>query len=416
MLRKLSLLIVISTVSYVLGAIAYKNCVYPFCGGALFKVSQLLKKESSYLNKVTLLESDFISGTINWYDLPAKHIEKSSYTDVEFFEGNFYLTMQNGEIYILSPTNNLTPLQLPEFDIGLSEFYESAKQSKFEVYEQDWRLGIRDTAVYRRSGSLEILLSSIIFLDGCVRQVLSRGLETSETWEHIYSSECLYDVSLRAAGGRIQREGDFAYLTRGDFGAFRDTTNLDKLRILSQSFEENSVLGVILRISLIDGTYQVFSKGHRNPQALQIINGELIEGEHGPYGGDEINHIVETKHYGWPFETFGVQYGESTWPLNKNNREHLQYQQPAFAFVPSVAISDFAYCEDCQGEKYNLYMSTLKDNSIYRLKLDKDFKDIVYSERIHIGERVRSIAMDEELIVFTTDEIGVYGVINRAYQ
>jgi aldose sugar dehydrogenase len=35
--------------------------------------------------------------------------------------------------------------------------------------------------------------------------------------------------------------------------------------------------------------------------------GELFDGEHGPRGGDEIDH-VRVGHYGWPVIPYGMNY------------------------------------------------------------------------------------------------------------
>ena len=56
----------------------------------------------------------------------------------------------------------------------------------------------------------------------------------------------------------------------------------------------------------------IFSYGHRNPQGLiQLNDGQIIEHEHGPFGGDEINIIQSGKNYGWPAITYGRVYSGS---------------------------------------------------------------------------------------------------------
>ena len=39
--------------------------------------------------------------------------------------------------------------------------------------------------------------------------------------------------------------------------------------------------------------YQIFSSGHKNPQGIVKVGGELISLGHGPQGGDEINIIKQ---------------------------------------------------------------------------------------------------------------------------
>ena len=58
--------------------------------------------------------------------------------------------------------------------------------------------------------------------------------------------------------------------------------------------------------------------GHRNPQGLYFDkeNNFVLETEHGPMGGDEIN-LIETEridekiipNYGWPVASAGEHYG-----------------------------------------------------------------------------------------------------------
>ena len=45
----------------------------------------------------------------------------------------------------------------------------------------------------------------------------------------------------------------------------------------------------------MSGGYEVLSKGHRVPQGLFLTaQGEILETEHGPKGGDELNIIINT--------------------------------------------------------------------------------------------------------------------------
>ena len=54
-----------------------------------------------------------------------------------------------------------------------------------------------------------------------------------------------------------------------------------------------SLNGKIIKINIDNGDYKIISMGHRNPQGLYFdnVNNFILETEHGPYGGDEINLI-----------------------------------------------------------------------------------------------------------------------------
>jgi len=67
---------------------------------------------------------------------------------------------------------------------------------------------------------------------------------------------------------------------------------------------------------------EIYSLGHRNPQGLLIDprDGTIWEHEHGPKGGDEINHLRPGRNYGWPRTTFGVDYSGALVPTSKRPR------------------------------------------------------------------------------------------------
>ena len=54
---------------------------------------------------------------------------------------------------------------------------------------------------------------------------------------------------------------------------------------------------------------EIYTYGHRNMQGLLVTkSGEVYEHEHGPRGGDEMNHIEPSLNYGWPAITYGIDY------------------------------------------------------------------------------------------------------------
>lgn len=105
-----------------------------------------------------------------------------------------------------------------------------------------------------------------------------------------------YKVDETHTGGRIivNKQKEF-YLAIPDFG------QVDKVNDL------NYIFGKILKIRSID-SYEIISIGHRNPQGLYYDkeNDLLIESEHGPSAGDEINLIRFGKNYGWPTTSVGT--------------------------------------------------------------------------------------------------------------
>ena len=59
--------------------------------------------------------------------------------------------------------------------------------------------------------------------------------------------------------------------------------------------DNDSQLGKTLFFKM-NGESEIYSKGHRNPQGLTVVEDNIIlQTEHGPYGGDEINKIIYKK-------------------------------------------------------------------------------------------------------------------------
>jgi glucose/arabinose dehydrogenase len=107
---------------------------------------------------------------------------------------------------------------------------------------------------------------------------------------------------------------------------------------------------------------RIYALGVRNPQGLHfdIESGLLIESEHGPMGGDEINLISAGNNYGWPLISYGQNYtmeGIGLSPRQADNdmtRLHFLahpeaqlgvgvtmpgMQQPLYYYLPSRATS-----------------------------------------------------------------------------
>ncbi len=83
---------------------------------------------------------------------------------------------------------------------------------------------------------------------------------------------------------------------------------------------------------------EIWSWGHRNPQGLAWHKGlgVMLETEHGPMGGDELNLVKKGANYGWPEITYGKNYDGST-ITDETKREGME--QPLTYWVPSIAPS-----------------------------------------------------------------------------
>ena len=137
----------------------------------------------------------------------------------------------------------------------------------------------------------------------------------------------------------------------------------------------------------------IFSYGHRNPQGLiQLENGTIIEHEHGPFGGDEINIIQSGKNYGWPAITYGRDYsGAIISPFTEMDG----MEQPIKYWVPSIAPSGMIfYTGDAFPEwKNSLLISALKAKKVSKISYDKKIspsEDNLFQE---LNYRFRNICL-----------------------
>ncbi|OYU92794.1 MAG: glucose dehydrogenase [Bacteroidetes bacterium B1(2017)] len=169
-----------------------------------------------------------------------------------------------------------------------------------------------------------------------------------------------------------------------------------------QAQQLNSGLGKIIRIttegkpapgnalvSAGGSRPELYSYGHRNVQGLTInpVDGELWSNEFGPRGGDEINHVIPGKNYGWPTITYGIEYGGGKVGDGIQQKEGLE--QPVYYWDPSVSPSGMTFYSGTQIPEWqnNLFVGCLSGMHINRLVI-KDNK-VIGEERLLIEEYQR---------------------------
>jgi len=139
---------------------------------------------------------------------------------------------------------------------------------------------------------------------------------------------------------------------------------------------------------------RIYALGVRNPQGLAFDaeRGLLLESEHGPMGGDEINIIEAGANYGWPVISHGRSYtadqfgepgGEAYWLLQfhlaTDSRSEIGaevhkkgMEQPLFYYLPSTAISPLAVVRGDMFPQWagNILVGALKGKHVSRLDFD----------------------------------------------
>ena len=160
---------------------------------------------------------------------------------------------------------------------------------------------------------------------------------------------------------------------------------------------------------------RIYSYGHRNPQGLVFDpgTGRILMHEHGPKGGDELNHIRAGLNYGWPAITFGIDYsGAMISPFTEADG----MEQPLTYWVPSIGPSGLAVYsgDDFPEWEGDLLLGSLINGEV--LKLEIENAEIIAESTIfpEVSGRVRDIrVLAEGSIVVVTDE-GIVTKFSRA--
>jgi len=155
---------------------------------------------------------------------------------------------------------------------------------------------------------------------------------------------------------------------------------------------------------------EIWSIGHRNVQGATLgPDGQLWSHEHGPQGGDEINHPQAGKNYGWPLITYGENYGGGKIGEGQTSRAGLE--QPLHQWTPSIAPTGMTFLRsDKYGKAWqgNLFVGSLKFRYLARLEI-KDGK-VVREDRLlqNHAQRIRDVreGPDGLLYVLTDEESG----------
>jgi glucose/arabinose dehydrogenase len=189
-------------------------------------------------------------------------------------------------------------------------------------------------------------------------------------------------------GSRLLIVNDKLFITTGDAS--------------NQSLPQNtsSRNGKILRLNL-DGSVPAdnpvaanpyWSIGHRNPQGLVFGNNRLYSAEHGPSNDDEVNIIEKGRNYGWP-----TVHGFCDLPAEQTFCAANNVVVPLAAWTPTIATSGLDYYNSdlIPQWKNSLLLATLKDATLYQLKLNDSGDAVAIINKYFSGDygRLRDICI-----------------------
>ena len=177
-------------------------------------------------------------------------------------------------------------------------------------------------------------------------------------------------------------------------GAFRD---------YSKPQDEESLFGKLILIDIKTKNIKVTAMGTRNPQGLTLTKDGLyvLETEHGPNGGDEINLVdvnKEYENYGWPLASYGDHWDKDYYDLH-GEYAPLHKSHDDYGFIePLIYFNQYSGGHGISDIDQNLFtdenryfVATMNGKRLYDIRINENHtgyeKIIGYS----IGERIRDI-------------------------
>jgi glucose/arabinose dehydrogenase len=163
------------------------------------------------------------------------------------------------------------------------------------------------------------------------------------------------------------------------------------------------------------GRPELYTLGQRNPQGLAIhpVTGELWQSEHGPRGGDEINHIRAGANYGWPTITYGLEY--SGQPVGSAIQQREGLEQPVYYWDPVVSPSGMTFYRGNRIPEWqnNLFIGTLSGTHIVRLVIENN--RVTGEERLLAseGQRFRDVTQGTDNALYAITDGGRLYRIDR---
>lgn len=125
---------------------------------------------------------------------------------------------------------------------------------------------------------------------------------------------------------------------------------------------------------------EIYSFGHRDPQGIAFVPGTnvMVNVEHGPNGGDEVNVVLPGRNYGWPTVSFGRHY---------DGRRYSELpvapgvEQPILVWLPSIAPSGLIFYT---GDRFPAWKGNLFTGSARRGEILRTggLERVVFNDRL----------------------------------
>lgn len=341
----------------------------------------------------------------NLYNLAVEKLSTPGtgrYGAIDVAGDGLLLAAGDGRLWYVAEDKTLTPLRL-RVPINIDEFVADPYYGN--TVQRD-NFAVKDLLVRDSAGSLRIFASHNHWYadrDCNVLRVSATDValtdlvagRTESKWHTVYETSPCRELTPLAsgkrgvtlgAGGRLAELSDTELLvTVGGFGPESETGPVP-------SQDTSNSYGKTILVDLASGSSRVFTMGHRNPQGLAVSSESGIWlTEHAARGGDELNHLVNGRNYGYPIVSYGTHYETMTWNSNPRQGHHEGYEPATLAWVPSIGISQLAVLQGTAFPHWrgDLMVSSLNARSVFRVSIQDG--RAIFAEPLPVEHRIRDI-------------------------
>jgi cytochrome c2 len=342
------------------------------------------------------------------------------------------LITHEGKLYFVDADLNVTQSKIAAPLNGFDDYFEMAQRAPYDTREHYFgnfrfndiahvNVGNRQALLvaytkYDKERTCYTTTVSRLIVEDPANDILNYSAAPGDWAEIFQTSPCLplketwRPIEGHMAGSRMAYDGErTVFLTSGDYhwdGVYgpRTRPGVDPEHGPAVAQDTNADYGKVIAIDVVTGKAHHLARGLRNMQGIaRDAKGRIWTVEHGVNGGDELNLIVKGKNYGWPLESYGTLYSGLPLPTKRLGR-HEKFQQPVFAWIPSIAVSGLmqvsGFHEAWDGD---LLAGTLVSESLVRIRIADN--RVVLTEAIQVGHRVRHVHQHTDgRIVLWTDE------------
>ncbi len=215
-----------------------------------------------------------------------------------------------------------------------------------------------------------------------------------------------YPKGYMGFGCRLVFQGDYLFFTLGDRDLPPQAQDLTKpWGKTHRVFHDGSVPPDNPFVHTPGAVGSIWTYGHRNQQGIAIdpVTGDLWASEHGPRGGDELNHLGKGLNYGWPVITYGMNYDGTA---ITDHTEQAGMEQPVLYWTPSIAVSQIGFYRGGQFPKWknNLFVGSLAQQEFWRMVVDGarvTHRELIFK---HLG-RIRDVVTGPDGLLYIALEI-----------